>query len=721
MANSALATFRELAPKYVRAGYAAPIPLPYGRKFPPPNGFTGHHNTEPPTAQQIQEWRQHRGDDGIGFVLQDGWLLIDIDNYAKGEWPAGTGAATIAKARARAGCDLPPGPKLRNRSDGSEKRLFWVPPGLKFRRSLGPCVDLVTPTHRYVNAGVNPDTGNPEQWFDAADNLLGAPPPIETQRKLPDAWLALVTQGNLDERKTVTLEPEKQAQAWLDGMPDGPMGALVQHEMDQALAGLGGRCRNPDHGARHDCVCEHVRWLVEMGAAGLVGVPAALKFLRARFVEAVEPDRDGGVAEAASEFDGFVTWGARLCRPDVFDTLRSLEHTEFDSWAPTIENATSANNNEPVTRSLADVQPTKVGWLWRPWLPLGKVSILEGEPDVGKSALSLALSAIVSDGGEWPDSVVDGDVIPGVAADAAGVVLVGVEDDDADTVVPRLIAADADLTRVHTIIQPLDARGDPTPFVIPDDVVRLRRAVDETHAKLVIIDPITAFLSTSQVKAGDDPSTRQALMPLVRLAAETGCAVVLVRHLNKATGMSAKNRGSGTIAFTGITRSVLVAGKLKEQTSDGPTHAIARTKGNLSKEPMAIGYRLDSAPDDPDSPVVTWCGPLDMTADQLVGADGAKMSDARKTAPARQEAMEILQQLLVDGPVPAETAIKLTKENADCGIKVVKAATKEMGVIKKRVYVDGRVDHWTWELPPDKFRLIDNRGGGELDLGVPDP
>ena len=151
-ANLPPVSFRELAQLYVRAGYVAPIPLPYGRKFPPPTGFTGHHNTQPPTAEQIQEWRETRGDDGIGFVLQDGWLLIDVDNYAKGEWPEGTGAATIAEAGERAGCGLPPGPKLRNRTDGSEKRLFWVPTGLKFRKSLGPCVDLVTPTHRYVNS-----------------------------------------------------------------------------------------------------------------------------------------------------------------------------------------------------------------------------------------------------------------------------------------------------------------------------------------------------------------------------------------------------------------------------------------------------------------------------------------------------------------------------------------------------------------------------------------
>lgn len=209
-------------------------------------------------------------------------------------------------------------------------------------------------------------------------------------------------------------------------------------------------------------------------------------------------------------------------------------------------------------------------------------------------------------------------------------------------------------------------------------------------------------------------------MPLVTLAAETGCAIVLVRHLNKTAGMSAKNRGSGTIAFTGITRSVIVAGTLKEPTPDGATHAIARTKGNLSKDPKAIGYRLDSAPDDSDCPVVAWCGPIDLTADQLVGADGAKVSDARKNAPARQEAKEILEQLLADGPADADDAIRLTKQNADCGIKVVRAAAKELGVVKKAVRVKGAIDHWTWELPPKRLRLSDLRDGGGEKLDTPD-
>ena len=250
------------------------------------------------------------------------------------------------------------------------------------------------------------------------------------------------------------------------------------------------------------------------------------------------------------------------------------------------------------------------------------------------------------------------------------------------------------------MLQPVDKNGDPVPFVIPDGVDRLRDAIKEANAKVAFIDSITAFLSTAKVKAGDDPSTRQALMPLVLLAAETACAIVLVRHLNKATGMSAKHRGSGTIAYIGTTRSVIVAGKLIEPTADGPTHAMALTKGNLTKPPMAIGYRLDSAPNDADSPVVVWCGPIDLSADQLVGADGAKVSDARKNAPTREECERVLKELLADGPMPVKTAIAKTRDAVGCSAKPVHDAAKHVGVVKEAVREDGKIDHWTWKLPP---------------------
>ena len=131
-------------------------------------------------------------------------------------------------------------------------------------KRLGPCADVVTPTHRYVNAGINPDTGDVERWFDASGNAMYEPPPPETWPELPEAWVSLLIRDFGD--GATSLATEEQAQAWLDGMPEGRIGCLIQEELDHALAGLAGRCPNPSHGARHDCSQEHVRWIYPLAA-----------------------------------------------------------------------------------------------------------------------------------------------------------------------------------------------------------------------------------------------------------------------------------------------------------------------------------------------------------------------------------------------------------------------------------------------------------------------
>lgn len=376
-------------------------------------------------------------------------------------------------------------------------------------------------------------------------------------------------------------------------------------------------------------------------------------------------------------------------------------------------------SSRPASRSLAEITPTAVRWLWKGWLPRGKVSIFEGDSDVGKSTITLDWAATVSTGRAWPPTVIEGKTLAS-QDEPAGVLLVGVEDADDDTVVPRLIAAGADLSRIRSLERPVDETGRPTPFTIPDDIDWLRKAIAEADAKLVVIDPITACLSEN-AKHGVDASIRRILTYVVDLAREMDCAIVLIRHFNKAAGMSAKHRGGGSVAYTALVRSVISAGKLTEPGENGETFAIARTVGNLSKSPAAIGYCLEDAPDDPDLPepeddqlrtaVVKWCGTLNLTADQLVGADGAKVGDARKNAPTREECEQVLRELLADGPMRTDEAIKKVREVVGCSVKPVKEAARLMRIVKKPVRSDKAIDHWTWELPPLKIPLADLEGG----------
>ena len=277
--------------------------------------------------------------------------------------------------------------------------------------------------------------------------------------------------------------------------------------------------------------------------------------------------------------------------------------------------STGKTTEASYTQVLSDVTPEKVNWLWWPHIPRGKVTIFDGEPDVGKSTMTLTWAAMVSNGGPWPASVVGGIESHNEKGlnEPADVILVGVEDGVADTVVPRLIAAGADRSRIHMMKQARDANGQPEPFTIPDDVINLRRAIEEVNAALVVIDPITAFLS-DKIKTGVDTSVRKALMTLADVAAQTGAAIVMVRHLNKSTGESAKNRGGGSVAFGGLARSGLIAAKLNDDDRANTTarYGLARAKGNLAPSDTAtLGYTVISSPADPDSPVIIWAGTLD--------------------------------------------------------------------------------------------------------------
>lgn len=365
----------------------------------------------------------------------------------------------------------------------------------------------------------------------------------------------------------------------------------------------------------------------------------------------------------------------------------------------------------PTTIRLSEVTPKRVEWLWKGWLPLGKLSLFEGESDVGKSTITINWASMVSTGAAWPETVTADGKTMASRHDPADVVLVGVEDSNADTVVPRLIAAGADLSRVHSLISPVDAAGNVQPFTIPHDIDWLRRAITEVKGKLVIIDPITACLP-EDTKHGVDSSVRRILMSLADLAEETNSSIVMIRHFNKSTGMNAKNRGGGSVAFTALCRSVLQANELNSPADDGATHAISLAVGNLSKKLKSLTYKLENAPHMKALPppeddglrvgIVKYCATSDLTADQLVGADGAKISDARKTAPMRDDAKDALREILADGkPHEMQPAVSEAMKLADCSKATVKNAAKEMGIIKEREYDDNeKVRCWTWRLPP---------------------
>lgn len=359
------------------------------------------------------------------------------------------------------------------------------------------------------------------------------------------------------------------------------------------------------------------------------------------------------------------------------------------------------DDEEQVVQSLGEIEPQPLRWLWKGWIPLGKVSIFEGESEVGKSTMTIDWAATVSTGRPWPMTLIGGKPLVSQHK-PSGVVLVGVEDSAADTVVPRLIAARADRDKIYRLKMELDDSGNPMPFTI-EDVSRLRAAIHQAQASLVIIDPITAFLPEN-VQHNVDASVRRALMPLVVLAEETGAAIVAIRHFNKNTKASAKDRGGGSVAYSALVRSVIQAGKLSETQDDGATHALVLAISNLARKADAIGYLIEDAPDIAELPTpedealrvgtLKWCGSVSTNADDL-----AQGEDSRKKATMRDKAKLEIEKYLADGqPHPSNDVIEAVALAVACSEETVKKAARDLGVIRDKIYEDNKVKCWTWKL-----------------------
>jgi len=183
--------------------------------------------------------------------------------------------------------------------------------------------------------------------------------------------------------------------------------------------------------------------------------------------------------------------------------------------------------------SAADVVTQPVEWLWYRRIPKGKLTMFDGDPDIGKSVVTMDIAARVSTGREFPD---------GATCEPGNVLVVNVEDAKDDTIVPRLTAHGADLERIFIIDGIPDGNGSTRLLDLPGDVAALETKVEERDADLLIVDPVITMLGGDVNKDGD---ARKALAPLRDMAERTGVSIIAVRHLNKNVSLSAIQRGGG--------------------------------------------------------------------------------------------------------------------------------------------------------------------------------
>ena len=311
---------------------------------------------------------------------------------------------------------------------------------------------------------------------------------------------------------------------------------------------------------------------------------------------------------------------------------------------------------------MSEVQQTEVEWVWHPYIPFGKLTIIQGNPGEGKTFFAMQLAAACTNRKFLPQME---------PFEPFNMIFQTAEDGLGDTVKPRLLSAEADLERVLVID---DANN---PLTLADE--RIENAIRENHARLVIIDPLQAFLGAN-VDMNRANEVRPIFRRLADVAQATNCAIVMIGHLNKAAGSQSTYRGLGSIDITAVVRSLLFIGKVK---TDPTTRVIVHEKSSLAPPGQSLAFSLG------DEKGFRWIGAYDISAeDLLAGGEG------NKTELKQEQAVKLIDEFLSEGR--KVSIAEINKEAAERGIseRTVRLARNSMGdkIASER---QGK-DWWIW-------------------------
>jgi putative DNA primase/helicase len=330
------------------------------------------------------------------------------------------------------------------------------------------------------------------------------------------------------------------------------------------------------------------------------------------------------------------------------------------------------------------LEPKPISWLWTYWLALGKVHVLAGPAGQGKTTIALAFAATVTAGGRWPD---------GSQCKPGNVLVWSGEDDAADTLLPRLLKAGADPSRVY-FVSGTRTDGEVTPFDPARDLAHLLHAVDEIGGvTLLIVDPIVSAVAGDSHK---NTEVRRALQPLVDLAAICGCAVLGITHFAKGgQGSDPTQRVIGSIAFGAVARVVMVAAKVRSE-GDQVTRVLARSKSNIGPDDGGFEYFVEQAElsNGIEASYIAWGNAVAGTARELL----TEPEDAEGESGDTNDACDLLR-----GELTADcwTSSKLaSKALQDAGFtkKQIWSASKKLRVTRTK---DGMAGGWLWRLPAE--------------------
>ncbi|MBV7454799.1 AAA family ATPase [Acidovorax sp. sif1233] len=328
----------------------------------------------------------------------------------------------------------------------------------------------------------------------------------------------------------------------------------------------------------------------------------------------------------------------------------------------------------------SDLMPEPYRWLWQYWLAMGKLHILAGAPGQGKTTIALAMAATITIGGRWPD---------GSRCAPGNVLIWSGEDDPADTLVPRLMAAGADRARCY-FIEGARRDGEVVPFDPARDLGQLLEAIEQIGGiSLLVIDPVVSAVTGDSHK---NTEVRRALQPLVDLAAKCDCAVLGITHFAKGgQGTDPAQRVVGSVAFTAVARVVMVAAKVKGDEEGQDTRILARSKSNIGPDDGGFQYHLEQSEPLPSihASHIAWGKAVEGTARELLtDPDDEPQDDTSDAVEMLRSELDSVLWTSCDEAAKPLKAAGFTK-------KQIWAASKKVGVMRKK---DGMKGGWMWRL-----------------------
>lgn len=321
------------------------------------------------------------------------------------------------------------------------------------------------------------------------------------------------------------------------------------------------------------------------------------------------------------------------------------------------------NKTELKLIHMSEIESEEVSWLWYPFIPYGKLTIVQGDPGDGKTTFVLNVAAKLSKGEALDEAM--------KCEEPIHIIYQTAEDGLADTVKPRLEKAGADCTRISVIDE-----SDKSLSMVDE---RLEEALQRTNAKLLILDPIQAYLGGG-MDMNRANEARDMTKRLGVLAEKYKCAIVLIGHMNKAAGNKAAYRGMGSIDFYAVARSVLLVGRIE---GEPELRALVQIKNNLAAFGHSKAFRLSENGFD-------WIGDYEITADEVLGGIAPKTN---KT----EQAKELLRELAKEkSMLPSNEIIELAKQE-NISKRTLENAKKELGIRAKKIN-----SVWYWVLTEER-------------------